>query len=113
MKLVNSYKTEGVILKRTNLNEADKLLTLFTKHLGKTSLLAKGIRKTKSKKGGNLELFNQVRICVSKGRNLDIITEAEVINPFKDWRRNLKKIAIAYQLCELVDKLTVESAESW
>lgn len=108
---MHSYKTEGIILKRSNLNEADKLLTIYSKHFGKISILAKGIRKIKSKKGGNLELFNQVRICVSKGRNLDIITEVEVIDPFKGWRRNLKKIAVAYQLCELVDKLTAERAE--
>lgn len=109
---MNSYKTEGIILKRINLGEADRILTLFTKHYGKVSLLAKGIRRTTSRKGGNLELFNQVKIFASKGRSLDIVTEVEVINSFKDWRRDLKKVAVAYQLCELIDKLSAELVEN-
>ena len=109
---MNSYKTEGIVLKRSNFGEADKILTLFSKHHGKISLIAKGIRRTTSRKGGNLELFNQVRIFVANGRNLDIVTEAEVINSFKDWRRDLRKVAVAYQLCELVDRLTAELAEN-
>ena len=109
---MNSYRTEGIILKRTNYGEADRILTVFTKHFGKISVIARGIRKISSKKGGNLELFNQVKISLAKGRNLDIVTEAEVINSFKDWRKNLKKVALAYRLCELVDKLTAERVES-
>lgn len=109
---MNSYRTEGVILKRRNFNEADKILIVYTKHFGKISLIAKGVRKTTSKKGGHLELFNQVKISVAKGRNLDIVTEVEVINTFKKWRKNLEKIAVAFQLCELVDKLSADRAEN-
>jgi len=109
---MNSYRTEGIILKRKNFGEADRVLTVFTKHFGKISVVARGIRKISSKKGGNLELFNQVKISLARGKNLDIVTEAEVINSFKDWRKNLKKVAVAYRLCELVDKLTAERVES-
>lgn len=109
---MNSYRTEGVILKRTNFGEADKILTVFSKHFGKISIIAKGIRKTSSRKGGNLELFNQVKIFLAKGKNLDIVTEVELINPFKSWRKDLKKVAVAYRLCELADKLTAEKVES-
>ena len=107
-----TFKTEGVILKRTNFGEADRILTLYTKHFGKISLIAKGIRKTTSRKGGNLELFNQVRIFAAKGKNLDIVTEVELVNSFKDWRQDLKKVAVAYQLAELVDKLSAEGVEN-
>lgn len=106
------FKTEGVILKRTNFGETDRVLTLFTKHFGKIRVLARGIRKISSKKSGNLELFNQVRISVAKGRNFDIVSEVETLNSFKHWRKNLKKVAFAFRLCELVDKLTVEEAEN-
>ena len=107
-----SYKTEGVILKSSNFSEADKILTIFTKHFGKVSVIAKGIRRITSRKGGNLELFNQVRIFVAKGKNMDIVTEVEVINSFSNWRKNLEKVAVAYQLCELVDKLSAEEVEN-
>lgn len=112
MTLGKTFKTEGIILKRSNFGEADRILTVFTKHCGKISVLAKGVRKTTSRKGGNLELFNQVVIFAAKGKNLDIVTEVEVINSFKDWRTDLKKVAVAYQLCELVDKLSAEGVEN-
>jgi len=109
---VAGYRTEGVILKRTNFGEADKLLTLFSGHFGKIRLLAKGIRKPKSRKGGNLELFNWVKIYAAKGRNLDLITEVEVVKPFRKWRKDLGRVAIAYHLVELVDRLTAEEAKN-
>ncbi len=112
MTLGKTYKTEGIILKRNNFGEADRIVTIFTKHFGKIPVIAKGIRKITSRKGGNLELFNQVRIFAAKGKNLDIVTEVETINSFRDWRNNLKKVAVAYQLCELVDKLSAEGVEN-
>jgi len=109
---VETYKTEGIILKRSDFGEADRILTIFTKHYGKIQVLAKGIRRTNSRRGPILELFNHVRIFVAKGRSLDIVTETELVNSFKFRRKDLKKIALAYQACELVDKLTAERSEN-
>lgn len=100
-----SYKTEGVILKRINFGEADKILTIFTKRYGKIRAVAKGVRRVTSRKGGNLELFNWVVLFLATGRNLDLITEVQVKNPFAGFRKDLKKVGVAYYLCELVDKL--------
>jgi len=102
------YKTEGIILKRKNFGEADKVLTIFTKHYGKIKVIAKGIRKITSKKAGTLELFNHCKLVLAKGKDLDIITEAQVINNFSSWRKNLNKVGVAWYFCELVDKLTAE-----
>lgn len=101
-----TYRTEGIILKRLNYGEADKILTIYTKHYGKIKALAKGVRKITSRKGGNVELFNQVSLFFYKGRNLDLLTEAQVTKTFKVWRKDLKKVAVAYYFAELVDKLT-------
>lgn len=103
-----SYSTQGIVLKQINLGEADKILTIYSKHYGKVRLLAKGIRKLTSRKRGNLELFNWVKIFVAKGKNLDIITEAEVIKSFRSWRKDLPKVALAFHFCELVERLTAE-----
>lgn len=104
--MTRTYKTEGIVLKRKNFGEADKLLTIYTKHYGKIRAIAKGIRKTTSRKAGSLELFNHSQLFVAKGRNLDIITEAQTVNSFRLWRKNLTKVGVAYYFCELVDKLT-------
>lgn len=103
-----TYKTEGVVLKRKNLSEADKILTVFSKHYGKIKVIAKGVRKTTSRKAGSLELFNHCFLVLAKCRSLDIILEAQTINSFPNLRKNLLKVSVAYYFCELVDKLTAE-----
>lgn len=105
---MRTYKTEGVILGRINFGEADRLLTIYSRHFGKIKVLAKGVRRTTSKKGGNLELFNWVRIFLAKGKNLDIITEVEEVETFRLWRKSLPRIGCAYHLCELVERLSAE-----
>jgi len=101
-----TYKTEGVILKRSNYGEADRILTIYTKHYGKIRAMAKGVRKITSRKGGNLELFNHCVLFLAKGRNLDIITEAQVVKSFSRLGDDLEKAASAFYLVELVDQLT-------
>ena len=101
-----TYKTEGVILKRSNYGEADRILTIYTKQYGKIRAIAKGVRKITSRKGGNLELFNHCVLFLAEGRNLDIITEAQVINSFSRLSQDLQKTAAAFYIVELVDQLT-------
>jgi len=106
-----TYKSEGIVLKRINFGETDKIVTIFSKHYGKVTLLAKGIRRLTSRKRGNLEIFNQVAFFAAKGKGLDIVTEVELLKSFSSWRKDLPKVALAYQLCEMVDRLTVEGSE--
>lgn len=100
-----SFKTDGVILKRTNFGEADKIFTVFTKHYGKLHLIAKGVRKITSRKAPHLEPFSLTKLYIAKGKNMGLVTEAEVVNNFSGLRSDLKKIGLAYQICELTDRL--------
>jgi len=103
---MKSYKVEGIVLKRINYGEADRILTIYTKRYGKIRGIAKGVRKLTSRKAGSLELFNNVVLFLVKGKNLDIITEAQTIDLFRSWRKNLLRVGVAYYFCELTDKLT-------
>lgn len=107
-----TYQTKAIIIKRFNFGEADKILTLYTPDYGKIHCLAKGIRKTISRKAASLELFNLASIFTVKGKNLDLITEAYIIDSFLDWRKNLNKVALAFQFCELCDRLSAENQEN-
>ncbi len=109
--MIRSYKLQGIILKRINFSEADRLVTIFSQRHGKLKLLAKGIRKPTSRKKGHLELFTLTKLQVAKTKSIDIITEAETINSFQSLRQNLNRVRIAYLLAELVDKLTAEEQE--
>lgn len=103
-----NYKLKGIILKRTNFGEADRILTIFSDKLGKICAIGKGIRKQNSRLGGHLEPFCLGNLVIAEGRNLDIITEAEIIECFFDIRNNLNSTHISYYLAEAVDKLTGE-----
>lgn len=108
---MKSYKAEAVIIKKQNLGEADKILTIFSCERGKLRVLAKGVRKITSRRAGNLEVFNHVILVLTKGKNLDIVKEVSLINSFQKWRRNLRRVGLAYYFCELVDRLTGENQE--
>ncbi len=96
------------MLSRINYGEADRILTVLSKEFGKVALLAKGIRKIKSKKRGHLEIFTKVKFSAIKTSGMDIMTEAEIINDFSGVRVNLNKITLAYYFCEVINKITHE-----
>ena len=105
------YRTEGIILKRQNFGEADRVLTVFTLHHGKIRCLAKGVRKPTSRKSASVELFNRITLFLAKGRNIDILTQTETLENFPGIRKNLKAVKAAYHCVELVERMTAENQE--
>ena len=112
MGLPRTYKTRGFVLRQTSLGEADRILTLFTRDLGKIQAVAKGIRRTKSKLSGHLEPFALASLSLSRGRQLDTIFDADTVNSFRVLREDLKRLSKAVYLIELVDKFTSEHQPS-
>lgn len=107
MKL-HAYTSEGIILGRINYGEADRIISLFSKDKGRSSLMAKGVRRLKSRKRGHIEMFSKIKYQASVGHGIDLMTEAEVVDDFKDIRKSLKKISLAYYFMEVVGKITHE-----
>lgn len=106
------YRTHGLILRRRDYRDADRILTVFTPNYGKLELIAKGVRKTTSRKAGHLELFAHCSLLVAQARTWDIITEAVTVESFSGLRMDLDKIARAGYLCELVDCFTESEDEN-
>ena len=106
------YSSEGIILARRNYSEADRILVIFSKNYGKLSLIAKGVRKLNSRKRGHLEIFSHIKFAAAKGKNLDVLTEAEIIDSFAKVRQDLRKIAVAYYLMEVVGRVTHEDEKN-
>ncbi|MCY7396509.1 MAG: DNA repair protein RecO [Nocardioides sp.] len=76
------YRDEAIVLRTHKLGEADRIVTLLTRHHGRVRAVARGVRRTTSKFGSRLEPFTHVDLQFSEGRNLDNITQAETITPF-------------------------------
>ena len=106
------YRTDAIVLRRQDFGEADRIVTLYSPTLGKFRAIAKGVRRPKSRLGGNAELFTHVNVLVAQGRNLDIITQAEAMRPFHGIRDDLWKAAYASYSAELVDRFTEERLEN-
>jgi DNA repair protein RecO (recombination protein O) len=107
------YRTEGIVLKGYDYGEADRILTLYTPQLGKVRAIAKGVRRIKSRKAGHLDLFTRANLLVARGRQLDIVTQAETIEPFAGMRTDLVRLSYAHYVAELVDAFTVEGMANY
>lgn len=107
------FRTEGIVLKGYDYGEADRILTLYTPQLGKLRAIAKGVRRIKSRKGGHLDLFTRTNLLVARGRQLDIITQAETIESFAAMRTDLVRLSYAHYVAELVDAFTVEQMANY
>ena len=75
------YRDEAVVLRTHKLGEADRIVTLLTREHGTIRAVAKGVRRTSSKFGARLEPFMHIDVQLHSGRNLDIVTQVEMIGP--------------------------------
>ncbi|MCL4397609.1 DNA repair protein RecO [Patescibacteria group bacterium] len=105
---MKTSKITGIVLKRINFGESDKVITLFTKERGKLSVVAKGIRRIKSRRAPHLEPLNEVALMLHRGKNFEIITEAKTVTPFV-MQNNFKSLGFAFYAAEVIDKLLPEN----
>ena len=113
MSKPRNYQTEAIIIKKTKLGEADRILTLYTPHLGKIQAVAKGVRRPRSKLAGHLELLTHSQVSLARGRNLDTITGSQTINSFLLLKSNLELTSRALYAIELVDQFTADHIENY
>lgn len=105
------YRTEGVVIRRSDFGEADRMLTLITPQ-GKRRVIAKGARKTTSRLAGHIELFTHATLLLAVGRTLDIVTQSVIRHSFDQLRGDLRRIGAAYYAAELIDRLIEEEDEN-
>ena len=105
------YRTTGIIIKRHKFGEADRLLTIFTADCGKVRAIAKGAMRPRSKLGGNVELLTHSQLVLARGRNLDIVTQAQALDIFLPMRDSLELMSCGFYLAEMVDNFTEENVE--
>jgi DNA repair protein RecO (recombination protein O) len=105
------YRLQAIVLRRTDVGEADRLLTVLSAEQGKRQLLAKGARKTLSRKAGHIELFTRTHLLVARARTWDIISQAEMAAAYPRLRQDLMRTTYAYYVAEMVDRFTEEGEE--
>src|SRR3989344_3344337 len=104
------YTAEGIVIRRQNTGEADRILTIFTKRYGKIRAMAKGIRRVPSRRAGHLEVFSHARVSLYRGKTFDIVTEASTVTTIVNLN-HLTTLSHAYYTAELIDRLIPEEEE--
>ncbi len=107
-----TYQTEAIVIKKTKLGEADRILTLYTPDLGKIQAVAKGVRRPRSKLAGHLELLTHSLVSLARGRNLDTITGSQTINSFLPLKSDLQLASYALYAIELINQFTADHIEN-
>lgn len=97
-----TYTVTGINIKSINYSEADKIITIFTRENGILQVIAKGGRKNLSKLGARMDLLHCNRLFLTKGKNLDILTQAETYIYFPGLRNDYTKLMQALYWAELV-----------
>ena len=108
-KRIRTYKTDAIILSQRQFGEMDKLITVFTKEHGKKTIIAKGILKSTSPLISHLDNMNLTRLVMSKGKNLDLVTQASVIESFENIRNSYDLMVQALYILELIDKFSIDN----
>src|SRR6266850_2575912 len=99
------YRDEGVVLRTIKLGEADRIVTIFTQGHGKIRAVAKGVRKTTSRFGARLEPASHVALQCYKGRDLDIVTQAESLDSNRVLREEYSLLTRSVPMLEAVDQV--------
>ena len=107
------YQTAAIILSRFELGEADRVLTVLTPHDGKLKVIAKGVRRMKSRLGGSLEPFVELQLQLARGRTFDVVTQAIVVQAWLKLRDRLESAATAWYIGELAERSTEEHAPAY
>lgn len=103
-----TYPAAGVVLKRTNLGEADRIVTFYTREHGLVRAVARGVRRIKSKMAGHLEPFSVVDLMLAEGKSLDVITSARLTRSHEELLQNYDLLPHVFLLGEMIDRLSAE-----
>lgn len=105
---MRTFNVSAIVLKRYDLAEKDRILVLYTREQGKLSAIAKGARKPGSKVSGASEPVTYCRMSLSKGSELDVVTQSEIKESFPMIKRNLDSVAHSLYMMELVEHVVDE-----
>lgn len=110
---MKTYRAQAIVLRRTNYGEADRILQLLTPE-GRRAVMARGVRKEKSKLAGGIELFAVSDVVLGEGRgDLGILTSAKLVRFYRHILQDYDRLQFGYMVVKLVARAseTVDEPE--
>ena len=102
------HSTQGVILKKHDVGEADAIFVIYTKDFGKIRAVAQGIKKENAKLKGHLETLSLASIQFVVGKNGERLTHAELLDYWPLLRGDREKLKNAWQIAEMINSNCLE-----
>jgi DNA repair protein RecO (recombination protein O) len=106
-----TYQTPAIVIKKTKLGEADRILTLYTPGLGKIQGVAKAVRNPRSKLSGHLEMLTFSQVTLARGKNIDTIIGSQTLNAYLALKNDLDLLSYALYTAEMVNQFTPPETE--
>ncbi len=103
--MTTRYRSLSFVLKKENQGEANQMITFYSQEFGKINVLARGVRKIKSKLRSGVRIFSLAEIEFIKGKFYNTLTDAVKIDNFSDIKKNFRKLRIAFQCATDLDDL--------
>ena len=99
---MKSLRTRAIVLRRTNYGEADRILQLITPE-GRYAVMARGVRKEKSRLAGGIELFAISDVVIGEGKGeLGILTSARLVHFYRHIMEDYDRMQFAYETLKRV-----------
>jgi DNA repair protein RecO len=109
---MNQLTTRGIILSRTNYGEADRILTILTPDYGKLRLMARGVRKIKSKLAGGIELFSISDLVFIRGKgDIGTLVSSRLFKHYGQIVQSLDRTMVGYELIKQLNRVTEDEPE--
>ncbi|HVS79001.1 MAG TPA: DNA repair protein RecO [Candidatus Saccharimonadales bacterium] len=109
---MNRFNTQGIVLTRTNYGEADRIITFLTPDRGKVRAMAKGVRKSKSKLAGGIELFSVSDLGLVIGRGeINTLISSRLAKHYGNIVKDLDRTNAGYDLIKILNKATEDEPE--
>lgn len=110
---MNQILTTGIILGRIDYGEADRILTVLTPDQGKLRLMAKGVRRIKSKLAGGIELFSVSQITFIRGKGeIGTLVGTRLQKHYGNIVQDIERVQLGYELIKMLDKATEDEPEA-
>ena len=105
-------KVEGIVVKEMKYKDNSKILTIFTKELGKITIMARGACNPKSRLISNTELFFHNNYELYKGKTFYYINDTDTINSFYSIREDIDRLMYGSYFLELIDLGLIDEAKN-
>jgi DNA repair protein RecO (recombination protein O) len=110
---MKQFTTVGIVLARTDFGEADRILTMLTPQYGKLRLMARGVRRVKSKLAGGIELFSVSDITFIRSRGaICTLVSSRLQKHYSHIVQDIDRTMLAYDLIKLMHRTTEDEPEA-